>query len=158
MSGPPPNSYLRDAVMTATPEQLQLMLYDGAIKFALQGKDALIAKDYEESYNKLSRAQAIVLEMQSGLRREVNAELCDRMAAVYNFLYRKLVDASVHRDADCIDDAVKILRYQRETWVMLMEKVAKLKAGELKPAAEPVAQSVETPASESVGGSLSLEG
>ena len=158
MSGPPPNSYLRDAVMTATPEQLQLMLYDGAIKFALQGKDALIAKDYEESYNKLSRAQAIVLEMQSGLRREVNAELCDRMAAVYNFLYRKLVDASVHRDADCIDDAVKILRYQRETWVMLMETVAKLKAGELKPAAEPVAQSVETPASESVGGSLSLEG
>ena len=158
MSGPPTNSYLRDAVMTATPEQLQLMLYDGAIKFALQGKDALIAKDYEESYNKLSRAQAIVLEMQSGLRREVNAELCDRMAAVYNFLYRKLVDASVHRDADCIDDAVKILRYQRETWVMLMEKVAKLKAGELKPAAEPVAQSAETPTSESVGGSLSLEG
>ena len=158
MSGPPTNSYLRDAVMTATPEQLQLMLYDGAIKFTLQGRDALIAKDYEESYNKLSRAQAIILEMQNGLRSEVNPELCDRMAAVYNFLYRKLVDASVHKDAICIDGAVKILRYQRETWVMLMEKVARLKADEAGPAAEPGEQGAETPVPESVGGSLSVEG
>jgi len=154
MSGARTNSYLRDAVMTATPEQLHLMLYDGAIKFALQGKDALLAKDYEESYNKLSRAQAIILEMQNGLRPEVNPELCDQMSAVCSFLYRKLVDGSVHKDITCIDDAVKILRYQRETWVMLMEKVAQLKADE----AGAAHQGSDALVQEHAGGSLSIEG
>jgi len=123
MSGGTPNSYLRNAVMTASPEQLHLMLYDGAIRFSLQARDAIEARDYETSYNKLSRAQAIILEMQNGLRPEVNRELCERMAAIYAFIYRKLVDASVHHSVSDLDDALKILRYQRETWVMLIDKV-----------------------------------
>ena len=118
-----PNSYLRDAVMTASPEQLQLMLYDGAIRFAMQGRDALVAADFETSYEKLSQAQAIVIEMESGLRREVNPELCDRMAAIYGFLYRKLVEGSVNKDATAIDDALRILRMERETWSLLMDKI-----------------------------------
>lgn len=154
MSGASTNSYLRDAVMTATPEQLHLMLYDGAIKFALQGRDALLAQNYEESYNRLSRAQAIILELQSGLRHEVNPELCERMSAIYTFLYRKLVDGSVHKNTEYVDDAVKILRYQRETWVVLMDKIAQLKADEEKSTPE----EREAPVQEHVGGSLSIEG
>ncbi|UCG17857.1 MAG: flagellar protein FliS, partial [Phycisphaerales bacterium] len=49
MARPTPNSYLRNAVMTATPEQLHLMLYDGAIRFTLQARDAIEARDYEGS-------------------------------------------------------------------------------------------------------------
>ena len=86
------NHYLRDAVMTATPEQLQLMLYDGCIRFTRQGRDAIQHKDYETSYEKLTRAQNIVLEMQNGLNYDVNRELCERVASIYGFLYRKLVD------------------------------------------------------------------
>ena len=122
MSTTAPNSYLHDAVMTASSEQLQLMLYDGAIRFALQGRDALEAGQYETSYEKLSRAQAIVIEMESGLRKEVNPELCERMAAIYAFIYRKLVDASVTKDTTNLDDALKVLRLERETWVLLTEK------------------------------------
>jgi flagellar protein FliS len=123
MSDGAPNSYLRDAVLTATPEQLQLMLYDGAIRFALQGRDALEARDYETSYERLARAQGIVLEMEQGLRHEVNPELCERMAALYGFIYRKLVAASVDKNTAAIDEALKILRMERETWVLLIEKV-----------------------------------
>jgi flagellar protein FliS len=128
MANPTNNAYLRNAVMTATPEQLQLMLYDGAIRFVMQGRDAIEQKDFEKIYNSLSRAQAIVLEMQRGLRREVNPELCDRMSAIYSFLYRKLVDASVNRSLPDVDDVLRILRYQRETWVMLIKKVAETRA------------------------------
>ncbi len=155
MSGPPStNSYLRDAVMTATPEQLHLMLYDGAIKFALQGKDALLARDYEKSYNTLTRAQSIILEMLNGLRPEVSPELCDQMAAIYNFLYRKLIEASVQKDTSCIDDVVKILRYQRETWVMLMGKVARHQGDEQQTSAS----DMEPSGQDGVGGCLSIEG
>ena len=119
------NPYLRDAVMTATPEQLQLMLYDGAIRFASQGRDAIEAKDYTTSFEKLTRAQDIISEMQAGLNYEVNEDLCKRVASIYNFVYRKLVDANVHRDASAIDDALKVLRIERETWQIVVDKVNK---------------------------------
>jgi len=129
------NPYLRDAVMTATPEQLQLMLYDGAIRLAMQARDAIERKDYETSFTKLSRAQHIVLEMQSGLNYEVNRPLCERMAAIYNFLYRKLIDANVGRSVSDIDDALKVLRVERETWQILVDKVNKLRTQESPEAA-----------------------
>ncbi|MBI1824783.1 MAG: flagellar export chaperone FliS [Planctomycetes bacterium] len=117
------NAYLRDAILTAAPEQLQLMLYDGAIRFCLQARDAIEGKDYEESFNKLTRAQNIILEMQNGLNYEVNRELCGRVASIYNYLYRRLVDANLHRDVAAIDESLKILRIERETWQILVDKI-----------------------------------
>jgi len=119
-----PNEYLRNQVLTAPPEQLQMMLYDGAIRFARQGREAIERNDIEQSYNLLTRAQRIVLEMLNGLRREVNPELCDRMSALYTFIYRRLVEASVHRDVRALDEALGILIYQRDTWALLLEKLA----------------------------------
>jgi len=116
-------AYLRNAVLTATPEQLQLMLYDGAIRFATQARDAISNRDFETSFNKLTRAQNIILEMQNGLDYEINRPLCERMASIYNFLYRKLIDANVQRDVGHIDDALKVLRIERETWRQVVEKV-----------------------------------
>ncbi len=119
------NPYLRDAVMTATPEQLQLMLYDGCIRFVLQARDAIEKRDYETSYERLTRAQHIIIEMQNGLNHKVNRELCERVASIYGFLYHKLVDASVQRDVSHIDDVLKVLRLERETWQILVDKVGK---------------------------------
>ncbi len=115
--------YLRNAVMTATPEQLQLMLYDGAIRFATQASDALRLGKLDESCEKLIRAQNIVVEMRNGLRREINPTLCDQMAALYDFIYNRLVDANLKRSQSDLDQAVRVLRHQRETWQMLIEKV-----------------------------------
>lgn len=157
MPNPPPNAYLRDAVMTATPEQLHLMLYDGAIRFTLQARDAIEVKDYETSYLRLSRAQAIIVEMQNGLRPEVNRELCDRMSAIYAFLYRKMVDASVNRSVQDIDDVLKILRYQRETWVMLIDKVNKERAGQ-QASSGSAEEDGPNPIGAPTGCTLSLEG
>lgn len=119
------NPYLRDAVLTASPEQLQLMLYDGCIRFSLQARDAIEQKDHETSYEKLTRAQHIIMEMQNGLNYDVNRELCERVASIYTFLYNKLVDACVNRDVNMIDDALKVLRIERETWQILVDKVSK---------------------------------
>ena len=129
MSAPDSNPYLRDAVLTATPEQLHLMLYDGAIRNATQAREAILRKDYETSYEKLTRAQHILLEMQNGLNFDVNRELCDRVAAIYGFLYHKLVDANVHRRVEDIDDALKVLRIERETWQILVDKVNRIRQG-----------------------------
>jgi len=119
------NAYLRDAVMTASPEQLQLMLYDGAIRYARQARDAIEAKDFETSFEKLTKAQNIIFEMNQGLNHEVNPSLCQQVAAIYDFLYRKLIDANLHRDVSAIDDALRVLAIERQTWQMLVDKVTK---------------------------------
>lgn len=115
--------YLRNAVFTATPEQLHLMLYDGAIRFVRQAGEALRRKDFETSCDKLLRAQKIITEMKSGLRPDVHPELCEQMAGLYQFVYWRLVDANLRHDEAAIDDALRILEFQRETWRMLVEKV-----------------------------------
>lgn len=125
MSSDESNQYLRDSVLTATPEQLHLMLYDGAIRYALQARDAIRQKDYETSYERLTRAQHIILEMQNGLNYDVNRELCERVASIYGFLHHKLVDACTTRDCGAIDDALRVLRVERETWQLLVNKVTK---------------------------------
>lgn len=122
-------NYLRTRVFTATPEQLQMMLYDGAIRFSEQARPALEKKDWEASYNLISRAQKIITELTCSLKHEVAPELCGRLAALYSYVYRKLVEASTDHTIEALDDALKILRYQRETWAMLLDQIGKQKAG-----------------------------
>ncbi len=146
------NPYLRDAVLTATPEQLQLMLYDGAIRYALQARDALGEKDYERSHDRLTRAQNIIAELQAGLNYDVNRELCERVSSVYGFLHHKLIDANVRHDAEAIDDALKVLRIERETWRILVDKVSKVRQGQSEASSSELDENQEAPAGFSVEG------
>ncbi len=132
--------YLKSAVMTASPEQLQLMLIDGAIRFATRGREAIERGDREASFNAFDRAQKIVAELADGLRPEVNPQLVEQIAGLYNFIYRRLIQANTELDARAAEDALKILRDHRETWQLL---VARIRQAQPKPAAAappPVAQ------------------
>ncbi|MEW6251565.1 MAG: flagellar export chaperone FliS [Planctomycetota bacterium] len=125
MSSPasPSQTYVQGAVMTASPAQLQLMLYDGAIRYTTRGLDGIRARDREATFEALDRAQRVVLELANGLNRAVNPQLADQMGAIYSFIYRRLIDASLKLDEQAANEALRLLRYQRETWVMLMERI-----------------------------------
>jgi flagellar protein FliS len=125
----PTQEYLKTKVMTASPEMLTLMLWDGAIRFAEQGKDAIARKDIEGSYKALVRSQRIITELTTNLRHDVNPDLCSKLAGLYNFIYRRLVEANLNKDPKLVDDALEIMRHQRETWAMLMDKLSKERAG-----------------------------
>lgn len=117
------NAYLRTQVLTASPEQLRLMLLDGSIRFLQQAIDGLRNNDYEASYNGITQARAIVLELATSVRADADRELAERVRSVYMYLYREMIDASLNRDLDRMERAAELLRYERETWAMLMEKV-----------------------------------
>jgi flagellar protein FliS len=121
-------NYLRTKVLTATPEQLQLMLYDGAIRFGDQARLALEKKRFDESYALITRVQKIVTELSCTLKHEIYPELCGKLAALYTYAYRKLVEANMDHDIEALDEAVNILRFQRETWSMLLQELGKQKA------------------------------
>lgn len=105
------------------------MLYEGAIRFSHQAKSSLEKKDFESFYNNLVRTQKIVLELSTSLRPEVDQDLCEKLNALYIFIYRRLIDANTDRDPDVIDEVIDLMEYEKQTWIMLMEQQAKADGG-----------------------------
>ncbi len=143
------NPYFRTKVMTATPEQLRMMLIDGAIAFMQQGRDGLASRDYERSYDGLSQAKAIILEMINALKPDVSPDLCARLQALYVYMFRLLTEGSFEKDIAKIDEAIELMEYERETWQLLLEKLA----GERK---SPKDSSHAPPAEHKPGSSISI--
>lgn len=118
------NAYLRTKVMTASPEELRLMLLDGAIKFARQGREGLVKKDFEQVFNGLSQCRNIITELIVTIRPEPDPDLADKIRSLYAFIYSQLIEASISKSMTHCDEAIRLLEYERETWVLLMKKVA----------------------------------
>lgn len=146
MPDTPQNEYLKSKVMTASPEQLQMMLYDGAIRFAEQARQALQEQDVPAMHDRLLRAQRIVAELLSNLKADVYPELCGKLASLYTYVYGRLIDANLKKDISALDEALELLRYQRDTWQLLVEKLREMKAE--KPSADEAAseEAAEEPA------------
>lgn len=118
------NAYLRTKVLTASPEELRLMLLDGAIKFLVQGCEGLERKDWEAVFDGFSKCRNIVLELINSVRHDVDPDLCARVASLYTFLFTQLVEAGFEKDAIKAKKVLDILQFERETWVLAMERSA----------------------------------
>lgn len=120
------NAYQRNAIMTASPAELTLMLYDGAIKFCNIALMGIEKQDIEKAHTNLKKAQAIISELRITLDHKYPVwEDFDR---VYDYIYRRLVEANMSKDAAVVEDALKYIREMRDTW----KEVMKLNAGSAK--------------------------
>lgn len=124
----PVNAYLRTKVLTASPEQLRLMLLDGAVKFARQGREGLVSRNHEATFTGITQCRDIVLELMTTMKPEVDPELCGRMKALYTFMYTYLVEASMERSIEKLDKVIELLEFERETWTMLIDKLTEERA------------------------------
>jgi flagellar protein FliS len=118
------NAYLRTRVMTASREELRLLLLEGAIKFARQAREGLLAKNFEQVFSGTDNARNIVMELITTIRSEPNPELAEQVRALYTFMYVRLTEASFEKDLTKFDEVLGLLDYERETWIMLMSKLA----------------------------------
>ena len=149
------NPYFRTKVLTASPEQLRLYLLDGAIHFMHEGRQGMVERNYEKVYENFRQAKAILLELMNSLRPEVDPELCQRLSSIYTFVYTELTQGSFEKDMERIDNAVELMEYDRETWVLLLERL-KTGDGAAAPTSAP-AQGVSA-GHVRAGSTLSLEG
>ncbi|NJL30430.1 MAG: flagellar protein FliS [Phycisphaerales bacterium] len=69
------------------------------------------------------RAQKIVLELSTSLKHEVAPDLCTKLTALYNYIYKQLVEATLQRDPNLVKEALTLLEYETQTWRMLMDKL-----------------------------------
>lgn len=137
------------------------MLLDGAIRFAEKGREGLVRADYEMVYDGISRSQSILMELINALRPEHDPELCKRLSSLYTFLYVRLMEASRTKNPALVEDVIRLLQYERETWAMLVQKLADENAAarglsDTPKATPPYPPSAPAPGL--VGGSISLQG
>lgn len=114
------SAYLETQVLTAAPQKLRLMLIDAAIRLARQASDAHAAGNGEQFCNSLERTREIVTELISGIRPE-NTELTQAARALYGFIFRSLSEAQLYKDPQKIEDALRVLDQERQTWLAVCE-------------------------------------
>jgi flagellar protein FliS len=119
-----PQAYRDSAVLTATPEQLVVMLYDGAVRFLRQAEVAMGEGAWLHSYEKLSRGEAILDELLATLNMDTG-EIAERLQAIYIFCKKTLIEARVQRSGEKIGQVVALLVNLREAWAKLAEQAAK---------------------------------
>ncbi|MFT5422653.1 MAG: flagellar protein FliS [Phycisphaerales bacterium] len=148
------NAYLQTKVMSASPEELRLMLIEGALKFAIQGRDGILNEEFEQAFLGFSQCRPILLELINTIRPDHDPELAHRVRSLYTYMFGEIAQAGHERDVERIDKVIALLEYEKETWVLLMEKLATERAaGRNSPSAVPsAAPAVEARASFSIQG------
>ena len=123
--------YLESRIKTAPKEELLLLLLDGAIRFAEQGRARLLEKDYGQSCPLLIRSQRIVTELRVALRQDlIGEEIYANLVRLYNFVYRRLVEANLDHEAVKLDEALAILGKLREMWAEAIERARAERVGD----------------------------
>ena len=152
--------YLKTKVLTANQAQLQLMLYDGAIRFCEQARPAVKDKEIEKSYTLITKAQKIVLELSNSMREEFAPEACANMRRLYLFCYDRLVEANLKKELKPLEEALNTLRHLRQTWIMVMEKERQEKAQQADSVPPPSPAEPQPPelAEQQLGANINFEG
>ncbi len=115
----PMAAYGTNKVTTATPAELTLMLYEGAIKFCNIAQMALEKNDYEKAHINIQKARNIIVELQSTLN--FDYPVAKDFDVLYTFIFEKLVAANVQKDAAILDEVLVELREIRDIWKQIMK-------------------------------------
>lgn len=113
-----PQAYRESAVLTAPPERLVVMLYDGAGRFLLQAASAMREGDVPVAHERLRRAERIVEHLLATLDMS-QGEIAERLEAIYAFCLRLLAEARMGQDAAKLDAVAELLGELRESWAEL---------------------------------------
>jgi len=114
--------YSNSKVMTASPAQLTLMLYEGAIKFCNIAIVAIENKDIMKAHNNIRKVENIITEFRATLN--FKYPVANDFEKVYAYIYDRLVEANIRKDKEILEEVLGHLRTMRDTWkeVMVLAK------------------------------------
>ena len=113
------NAYKTQQIMTAPPEQLTLLLYNGALRFLNESIQALEEGDMQKSHNSNLRVQDIVREFMATL--DMSMEISKSWAALYEYIEYCLMEGNIKKDVILLHNAKSILEEMRNTWQEAMK-------------------------------------
>ena len=112
--------YNNSKILTASPAELTLMLYEGAIKFCNIAITAIEQKDVEKAHNNIMKTQRIVEEFQMTLNHDY--PVAKDFDVVYTYLLKRLMQANMKKDTDILEEVLQHLRTMRDTWKEVMRR------------------------------------
>ena len=112
----PTSAYKQQSILTATPGQLVVMLYDGCLRFLNQSAYAMREGNLAEAGTRMARGEAIIEELLATLDLEQGGVIASRLQGIYVFCHRQLMEARLERDADKIDVVIGLLAELRDSW------------------------------------------
>jgi flagellar secretion chaperone FliS len=118
LATPTPNAYRESAVLSAPPEMLVVMLYDGARRFLFQAGVAMSNGEIELTHRKLRRAEDIIQHLRDSLDMD-QGEISERLESIYLFCLRYLQQARFDRDATKLEKVGALLGELREAWAAI---------------------------------------
>lgn len=113
------NAYKNQQIMTASPEELTLMLYNGAIRFVAESMQALEQGNVEKAHKANLRAQDIIREFMCTL--DMQYELSQGFAKLYEYIEYRLIQANIKKDKIQLEEARTMLLELRDTWAQAMK-------------------------------------
>lgn len=116
------SGYKANEILSAKPEELTLMLYEGIIRFIKQAKIFNEEKQIEKTSNAIIRAQNIITELRSTL--DMEYEISKELDPLYEFMNRRLLEANINKDNSMMDEVLGLAVELRDTWKEAM-KIAK---------------------------------
>lgn len=112
-------AYKNNSIQTASPADLTLMLYEGAIKFCNIALGAIEKNDIIKANENIIKAEKIINEFRVTL--DFKYPVAKDFDIVYDFIYRRLVEANVKKDAEILENALKYIKEMRDTWKEVMK-------------------------------------
>lgn len=118
-------AYQDSKILTASPAELTLMLYEGAIKFGNLAIMAIEKNQLDKANINIIKAERIITELRTSLKFEY--PIAKDFELVYDYIYRRLLDANIKKDKEILEEALQYIREMRDTWkeVMRLAKGAK---------------------------------
>ncbi len=113
------NAYANNKITMASPAELTLMLYEGAIKFCNIAIVAIENKDYEKANTNIQKAERIIGEFQATL--DFKYATAQDFDNVYKYLMHRLIRANIKKDTEILEEVLGHLRTMRDTWKEVMK-------------------------------------
>ncbi len=123
----PYEQYKTTQISTATPGQLVVMLYEGAIKFCKLAKMGIEQKNVQTANNNLIKVQNIVQELKLGLDMKAGGEIAKTLDSLYEYMLRRLIEANIKKDAIIISEVQSSLEELKEAWVEAVRQTGGIK-------------------------------
>lgn len=114
----PMAAYGTNKVTTATPAELTLMLYEGAIKFCNISQMAMEKKDHEKANLNMQKARDIIVELQTTLN--FDYPVAKDFDIIYHVIFDRMTEANLKKDPAIVDDVLMELRELRDIWKQVM--------------------------------------
>lgn len=112
------DTYKQNSILTASPEELTLMLYNGLIKFIMLAQKAIEEKDIQKAHDNIIRAEDILHEFKASL--DMQYEISHNLALLYDYFLDRLLEANIRKDTAILDEVLRFVRELRDTWAQAM--------------------------------------